>query len=89
MTYTPLPLPFVAGVLDIPGRTGGRYAVREFPADDCRAFRLTKPGGTETYRVCISAVDSVEDRCDCLGFTQHGRCKHVRCLRELVEKAQI
>lgn len=68
----------VMGTLDIRGQRHeygpwtplGRYLLREdpIPESNDRRFRLTKP----------------RDQCECTGFLQYGRCKHLSALRALV-----
>lgn len=59
-----------------------RYAAVEVPADGGRAFRLTKPGGTETYHVALTGR-AADDRCTCVGFLQAGNCCHLQALSAL------
>lgn len=76
------------GVLTITsGRTVVRYAVRAFPADGGRGFRLGKADGVR-YDVFLSGPGGF-DSCDCTGFLQHGKCKHVRTLRELADSGAV
>ena len=59
-----------------------RYLVQEDldPSQSIsRLFRLVKPGGDETYWVNYHS-------CDCTGWLQNERCKHVECLHLLLEK---
>jgi hypothetical protein len=76
-----------------------RYAIRETEASsqEERAFRLTKPGGETYYGVCLCGEPdaprnddrSPYDSCDCIGFEQYGRCKHVEALRALLEAGHL
>jgi hypothetical protein len=69
-------------------RSRDEYAVEEFPADLAgRAFRCVKPSG-DHYDVLVADREQ-DDICDCYGFTAHGRCKHVDCLRDLISEGQL
>lgn len=58
-----------------------RYAVRRESGTgaDGRVYRLTKPGGKESYWVNLPA-DPKENLCDCDGFSAGFPCKHVLAL---------
>jgi hypothetical protein len=64
-----------------------RYACREFDSPLGRAFHVEKQGPRggdgHVYDVLIAA-DPRECQCDCLGFLQHGHCRHVDGLRALL-----
>jgi len=65
--------------------TISRYAVKEFPSPLGRAFRLIKPENDgECYNTLISFAGSFQDQCDCTGFLQCQRCKHVESLRAIL-----
>lgn len=77
-----------SGILTIYQRRGGRcgYRVTEFPADGGRGYRFQKftandgcdDAGEGVYDVFFPASgDASYESCDCMGFTQHGHCKHV------------
>ena len=74
------------------GRSEDLYVVDEFSVGwDGRGFRLTKDNGGpehEGYDVFICRWGQ-NDLCDCLGFSQHSRCKHVDALRHLIESGQL
>ena len=89
----------LGGVIEI--RTAGpkgpahcdRYALREIhsPTKEGRSFRLTKPGGETFYDVFLAEdyVFDVFDSCDCVGFSQHGHCKHLEALKALLEAGHM
>lgn len=63
--------------------TVSRYAVKEFPSPMGRAFKLIKPDQTETYNTLLHFNGTLQDICDCTGFLQCGRCKHIESLRAI------
>jgi hypothetical protein len=61
------------------GRVTRDYPLREFPADEGRGFQVGE------YNVFLHA--NGQDRlCDCLGFLQHGHCKHADGLAALLSR---
>jgi hypothetical protein len=63
------------------------YLVRRLPSDfGTAAFRLAKVGGDEEYAVLIDGADS---SCECKGFLQWGKCKHVDGLTALVARGLL
>lgn len=95
-TYTYIPMstgwPFHIGVLEVRESKSpdsravvSRYAIREIECDrPGRAFRLTKPGGTVWYTVCIHPDEL--DECECRGHEAFGVCKHTQTVRELIRQ---
>jgi hypothetical protein len=67
------------------GHSEDLYDVAEFPTGwDGRAFQLVKDSDRSVYDVFVSR-NGQDDRCDCTGHLQHGRCKHVDSLQALIE----
>jgi hypothetical protein len=72
------------------GRAQDLYTVNEFPTGwDGRAFQLTKDDGIGTVYDVFVSRNGQDDRCDCTGNLQHGRCKHVDSLRALIEAGRL
>ena len=69
------------------------YSLSRIPADFGSAFLLAKlvmrqvapgvwePATAERYNVLLA--DDGRDQCECKGFAQRGRCKHVSALSKL------
>src|SRR5262245_41180234 len=71
------------------GRSEELYDVREFPTGwDGRAFQLVKDSDKSVYDVFV-ARNGQDDKCDCTGALQHGRCKHCDALRALIQAGRL
>lgn len=71
------------------GRACDLYTVNEFPTGwDGRAFQLVKDADGRVYDVFVSR-NGQDDRCDCTGNLQHGRCKHLDSLRALIASDRL
>jgi SWIM zinc finger len=77
------PGPGAAGLMAITNqRKTNYYAFNEIPCEiGGRAFALHRLGLGNLYNVRVGR--SADCSCECLGFLQHGRCKHVMGLLAL------
>jgi hypothetical protein len=66
------------------------YHLERMDSDFGKAFSLCKflscGGDGRAYEVCLQ---DGADRCCCLGFEAHGRCRHVSSLRDLVGRGEL
>ncbi len=71
------------------GKVIESYAVQTYPAFDgtCIGVAMRKHDGT-VYDVCLAAA-AADTTCDCLGHTQHRRCKHVDALQALSASGRL
>ncbi len=49
----------------------------------CERFRIITPDGSRAYMVVLG--NGVE-RCNCLGFRQYGRCRHLPAMQRALER---
>ena len=70
------------------GKKVTHYVVREIRCDiGGRGFEMHRLGLGELYHMRVGDPDDYS--CDCLGFLQHGHCKHVAALWALVRSRQL
>jgi hypothetical protein len=89
---------FMGGIQIIIGKVRHNYTILPLPSDFGVAFRLIKSElvqiqsgvwelqDTARYNVCLNGAQST---CECLGFSKHGRCKHVSGLAALRQRGLI
>jgi hypothetical protein len=83
------------GVVDITvGKETKSYFLRALPSDFGRAFSLEAfatlcDGEPPVYHVNLANTPDGHDSCECLGFSHHGRCKHVSGLAALVRAGKL